>query len=211
MKHRTFLPAILCVLGGAVVAASAFAAGRIAAAPTAVASIDIQKVLEKITARADTEVEISRLAAAFEKDITDRSKDLEARLKATEAMTDPAQVQSTRDALALENLQLREWTQLKGQELDRERALRFEALYREIRSEAQKLAQVEGYDYVLVNDGSADMRRDPRSKESYFEQVQQQIARRRVLVASAKDDITDKLVLRMNNNRAAATQAAPKP
>jgi hypothetical protein len=32
-----------------------------------------------------------------------------------------------------------------------------------------------------------------------------------VLVASAKDDITDKLVLRMNNNRAAATQATPKP
>jgi Skp family chaperone for outer membrane proteins len=211
MKQRTFLPAVLCVLGGAVVAASAFAAGRIAAAPTAVASIDIQKVLEKISARADTEVEISRLASAFEKDITDRSKDLEARLKATEAMTDPAQIQSTRDALALENLQLREWTQLKGQELDRERALRFEALYREIRSEAQKLAQVEGYDYVLVNDGAADMKRDPRSKESYFEQVQQQIARRRVLVASAKDDITDKLVLRMNNNRAAATQATPKP
>lgn len=107
MKQRTFLPAVLCVLGGAVVAASAFAAGRIAAAPTAVASIDIQKVLEKISARADTEVEISRLASAFEKDITDRSKDLEARLKATEAMTDPAQIQSTRDALALENLQLR--------------------------------------------------------------------------------------------------------
>lgn len=211
MKNRSFLPAVLCVLGGAVVAASAFAAGRIAAAPTAVASIDIQKVLEKISARADTEVEISRLAAAMEKDVTDRGKDLEARLKATEAMTDPAQVQATRDALALENLQLREWTQLKGQELDRERALRFEALYREIRSEAQKLAQVEGYDYVLVADGGADMKRDPRSKESYFEQVQQQIARRRVLVASAKDDITDKLVLRMNNNRAAATQATPKP
>ena len=211
MKQRTFLPAVLCVLGGAVVAASAFAAGRIAAAPTAVASIDIQKVLEKISARADTEVEISRLAAAMEKDVTDRGKDLEARLKATEAMTDPAQVQATRDALALENLQLREWTQLKGQELDRERALRFEALYREIRSEAQKLAQVEGYDYVLVADGGADMKRDPRSKESYFEQVQQQIARRRVLVASTKDDLTDKLVLRMNNNRAAATQSAPKP
>lgn len=64
---------------------------------------------------------------------------------------------------------------------------------------------------MLVNDGAADMKRDPRSKESYFEQVQQQIARRRVLVASAKDDITDKLVLRMNNNRAAATQATPKP
>jgi len=211
MKNRSFLPAVLCVLGGAVVAASAFAAGRIAAAPTAVASIDIQKVLEKISARADTEVEISRLAAAMEKDVTDRGKDLEARLKATEAMTDPAQVQATRDALALENLQLREWTQLKGQELDRERALRFEALYREIRSEAQKLAQVEGYDYVLVADGGADMKRDPRSKESYFEQVQQQIARRRVLVASTKDDLTDKLVLRMNNNRAAATQSAPKP
>lgn len=211
MKHRMFLPAVLCVLGGTVVAAGAFTAGRLAAAPSAVASIDIQKVLEKISARADTEVEISRLAAGFEKDISDRSKDLEARLKATESMTDPAQIQSARDALALENLQLREWTQLKGQELDRERALRFEALYREIRSEAQKLAQVEGYDYVLVNDGAADMKRDPRSKESYFEQVQQQIARRRVLVTSAKDDITDKLVLRMNNNRAAATQAAPKP
>lgn len=211
MKIRSFLPALLCIVGGAAVAASAFAAGRLAAAPSAVATIDIQKVLEKISARADTEVEIARMASAMEKEVTDKGKDLEARLKATESMTDPAQLQSSRDALALENLQLREWTQLKGMELDRERALRFEALYREIRSEAQKLAQVEGYDYVLVNDGAADMKRDLRSKESYFEQVQQQIARRRVLVASAKDDLTERLILRMNNNRAAATQAPTTP
>ncbi len=211
MKNRTVLPAVLCVLGGAVVAASAFAAGRLAAAPSAVASIDIQKVLEKISARADTEVEIARMGTSLERELGDRTKDLEARLKATEAMTDPAQVQSTRDTLALENLQLREWAGLKAQELDRERALRFEALYREIRSEASKLAQVEGYDYVLVNDGIADMKRDPRLKESYFDQVQAQIARRRVLVASAKDDITEKLILRMNNNRATAAPAATTP
>ncbi|MSR29049.1 MAG: OmpH family outer membrane protein [Phycisphaerales bacterium] len=198
------IPSLIAISCAAVLvfAGAAFTAGRLSAQPSAVANVDIRRLLDKIGQRAEMEIELTQMANRFEQELKSRRESLESRAKESDAITDQTERQTLRDGLALEQLQLTGWATMKQQEADREQALRWENLYRSIVAEAQKLADTEGYQYVVVFDGNAEFQRDRRSQISLGQQVVEQIARRRVLVASKSDDITEKLILRMNNVRA---------
>jgi Skp family chaperone for outer membrane proteins len=200
------IAAALAVAGGA-----AFTAGRLSAQPSAVANVDIRRLLDKIGQRAEMEIELTQMANRFEQEFKTRREALEARAKESDAIANLEDRQTTRDALALEQLQLKEWATMKQQEADREQALRWENLYRSIVTEADKLAASEGYQYVIVFDGNAEFQRDRRSQATLGQQVVEQISRRRILVASKADDITEKLILRMNNVRATPTATGTPP
>ncbi len=202
-RYRSFL--LVSCAAATLTVAAAFTAGRLSAQPSAVANVDIRRLLDKIGQRAEMEIELTQLANRFEQEFKSKKDQLEARAKESDAITDQAERQKLRDGLALEQLQLKEWATMKQQEADREQALRWENLYRSIVSESQKLADNEGYQYVVVFDGNAEFQRDRRAQISLGQQVVEQISRRRILVASKTDDITEKLILRMNNARATPT------
>jgi hypothetical protein len=89
-------------------------------------------------------------------------------------------------------------------------------MYRNVRAESQKLADADGWDVVLVNDGVSEIQLQRDSKTPMEQQAQEQIVRRRILFAARSTDITDQLVVRMNNARAASgaspsAGAAPAP
>lgn len=157
--------------------------------------------------RGEMEIELTQMSNRFELELKTRKEQIEVRARESDAITDPQERGSLRDGLALEQLQLKEWATTKQMETDREQALRWEGLYRTIVSEADKLAQSEGYQYVLVYDGTADFQRDRRNQISLAQQVVEQISRRRVLYAAKTDDLTEKLILRMNNVRLTPTAA----
>ncbi len=208
IRHLSISVAILiaatCVIGSA-----AYTAGRLSAQPSAVANIDILRVLDKIQARGEMGIELTAMAYRFEQELKSRKEQLEGRARESDAITNPAERQTLRDGLALEQLQLKEWASMKQQEADREQALRVEGLYRSIAAEAEKLATSEGYQYVLVYDGTAKFQRDRESQTPLAQQIVEQISRRRVLFAAKADDLSEKLILRMNNAR--ATPNAPIP
>jgi hypothetical protein len=124
-----------------------------------------------------------------------------------------------RDKVAFEQLQFEQWEAIKKIEVDRERALMWQSMYRNVRAECQKLAEAEGYDAILVNDGVGEIQLQRESKSPLEQQAQEQIVRRRVLYAGKSTDVTDQLVVRMNNARAAnagkpagdGTAPAPAP
>lgn len=200
--------ALACSLA-VVAGSSAYTAARLAATPSAVANVDIQRIIDKIQLRGEMEIALTQMANAFEQELKSRKEQLDTRKRESDALTDPIEQQKVRDQLALEQLQLKEWATVKQQDVDREQALRWEGLYRQIIAEADKLAQSEGYQYVLVYDGAIDFQRDRRSNAPLAQQVFDQIARRRVLYAAKADDLTEKLILRMNNARATPGAAAP--
>ena len=202
--------ALLALAGGLLVvaASSAYTAARFAASPSAVGNVDIRRILDKIQQRGEMEIELTQMGNKFEQELKSRKEQLETRARESDAITDPAERQKLRDELALEQLQLTRWETFKQQEVDRERAFRWESLYRLIVAEGDKLAQSEGYQYVLVYDGTAEFQRDRRSQAPLAQQVFDQIARRRVLYASKADDLTEKLILRMNNARATPGSAS---
>ena len=206
MKKTSFIVAVLiastCVAGSA-----AFTIGRLSAQPSAVGNVDIRRILDKIQLRGEMEIELTQMSNRFEQELKTRKEQIESRAKESDAVTDPAERQSLRDGLAFEQLQLKEWATIKQMELDGEQARRWENLYRSIVGEADKLAQSEGYQYVLVYDGTSEFQRDRRSQMPLSQQVVEQISRRRVLYAAKADDLTEKLIQRMNNSRATPTAA----
>ncbi len=211
IRNISFSVAII-IAATCVVGSAAYTVGRLAAQPSAVANVDIRRILDKIQERGEMEIELTQMANRFEQELKSRKEQLEARARESDAITDPTERQTLRDGLALEQLQLKEWANMKQQEADREQALRWEGLYRSIATEADKLAQSEGYQYVLVYDGTAEFQRERRSQMPLAQQVVEQISRRRVLYAAKTDDLTEKLILRMNNSRAtpnAPAAAAP--
>ena len=206
IRKTSFIVAVLiatsCVAGSA-----AYTVGRLSAQPSAVANVDIRRILDKIQQRGEMEIELTQMANRFELELKTRKEQIEVRARESDAVTDPQERGSLRDGLALEQLQLKEWATTKQMETDREQALRWEGLYRTIVSEADKLAQSEGYQYVLVYDGTSDFQRDRRNQVPLAQQVVEQISRRRVLYAAKADDLTEKLILRMNNARSTPTAA----
>ena len=191
---------------GALVAVASQQAGanaRMAPAPTRVATIDLVKVIERLNERSDWEVQITNIGKKVQEEFAARRKGLEEMARQLETATD-AERSALRDKLAFEQLQFEQWERIKKVEIDRERALMWQSMYRNVRAESQKLADADGWDVVMVNDGVSEIQLQRDSKTPLEQQAQEQIVRRRILFAGKATDVTDQLVVRMNNARAAA-------
>ena len=206
MNSRPTLAALAAAAGGAALAAfagQATATARNAPAPTRVAVVDLVKVIERLDERSDWEVQISALGKKVQEEFASRRKAIEAMADELEKASE-ADRAALRDKVAFEQLRFEQWEQIKKIEIDRERALMWQSMYRNVRSESQKLADAEGWDVVLVNDGVSEIQLQRDSKTPMEQQAQEQIVRRRILFAAKATDITDQLVVRMNNARAAS-------
>lgn len=193
----------------ALAGSGAAAAPRVAPPPVAIATVDIIRLVDKLNEKSDWDVQLTALTKKIQTELDTRKKSIDDQLKAIEAAPD-AQKAGLRDRVELEDLQLREWANYKRAEIDRERALMWQSMYRNIRIESAKLAEAEGYDLILVNDGVTDLQIQRDSNVPMEQQAQEQIMRRRMLFANKGIDVTDKLILRMNNARSApAAGTAP--
>ena len=153
-------------------------------------------------------MQIGAMRNQFMEEANARKKKLEAGLKEVEAMPDTPERQTKLEPLIVEQLELEQWANSRMSDVDRERSLMWRSIYRNLRSEAGKLAEAEGYDYIIIDDGSDDLPTNREVKMPLEQQVLEQLQRRRVLFASPAHDLTDKLIVRMNNARAAGTPAA---
>ena len=75
----------------------------------------------------------------------------------------------------------------------------YESLYRSISEAIKLMAESEGYDIVIVDDSAAGFSLNPNSRASRESQILQQIAARRVMYTNPITDITQDLIVRMNN------------
>ena len=204
---------------GALVAVASQTAGagaRMAPAPARVATVDLVKVIERLNERSDWEVQITNIGKKVQEEFSSRRKGLEEMARQLDSAPE-SERQALRDKLAFEQLQFEQWERIKKVEIDRERALMWQSMYRNVRAESQKLADAEGWDVIMVNDGVNEIQLQRDSKTPLEQQAQEQIVRRRILFAGKSTDVTDQLVVRMNNARAAAgakpadSGAAPAP
>ena len=67
-----------------------------------------------------------------------------------------------------------------------------------------ELADIEGIDLVLINDGDSEFSVAGGLQISRQEQLREQISLRRILYRSQSIDISDDLIIRMNNEYAAS-------
>jgi Skp family chaperone for outer membrane proteins len=177
---------------------------RAPAQATKVGSINLAKVLDKLQEKSDWEVQLTALQNQMRDEADSRKKKLEAEVKQAGAATDGAEQQRIAEQVVLEQLQLEQWATSKGTELDLENSLMWQSIYRNLREESAKLAESEGYDYIIVNDGTNNISTSREIKVPLAQQVLEQIGRRQIIFASPTTDVSDKLIVRMNNTHAAA-------
>ena len=174
------------------------------AQPTKIGSINLAKVLDKLQEKSDWEVQLTALQNQMRDEADSRKKKLEAEVKQAASATAGAEQQRIAEQVVLEQLQLEQWATLKGGELDLENSLMWQSIYRNLREESAKLAESEGYDYIIVNDGINNIVTSREVKAPLAQQVLEQIGRRQIIFASPSTDVSDKLIVKMNNTHATA-------
>ena len=72
-------------------------------------------------------------------------------------------------------------------------------MYDAIRDQVVTLAKADGWDIVLVNDSLGELKLSDNVNASREQQVLTQILNRRMLYAGSSTDITEQLIVRINN------------
>jgi len=205
---------------GSAVAIAAFFAGNaearripaMFAPPSAIGIVDMATVFDKLEESAEWDVKIKALEARAGEEMGRRKADLDALAKELEAMSDGAEKDAKLDSLRLKRLQAEQWAGFKELEVDRETSLKWQAVYRSVREGAKKLAEAEKYDLVVVDDSRVEIRTQrAQNAPSLTQQAQSQISQLRVLYAGRTVDVTDKLIVQINNARSLKPAATAKP
>ncbi|MHC4908453.1 MAG: OmpH family outer membrane protein [Planctomycetota bacterium] len=174
--------------------------GGLMAAPTAVATVDLNRALNGLQKHAAMEANLRQVVLK----LTDEHKALEDGLKNLQQVAassnDPVQKRTLEEELARKLLEYDVRLKYDADVLDVERALLFKDLYNSICKSIAQMAVSEGYDVVLVDDSGSELNWNPNAQVTREMQVQQQIAARRMLYRGSVIDVTDALVQRMNND-----------
>ncbi|MFM7134754.1 MAG: GvpL/GvpF family gas vesicle protein [Planctomycetota bacterium] len=183
------------------------------AAPSSIGTVDLATVFDRLADSAEWDVRIRALESSFTEELRAKNAELEKLRAEIEAMPEGADRAARADAGRLRKLQFEEWAALKQTEIDREKSLKWQAVYRAVREGAKRLAETEKIDLVVVDDSRTEIRSKRSAEVSLEAQVQGQISQLRILHAAKTVDVTEKLIVLINNSRnaGAAAGAATTP
>lgn len=185
------------------------AGGARLARPTAVATVDLAKVLEGLDQRVALLDEIQAKQVTYQAEGRKLADELQAGVARVEALMEQrngdeldaagiAELDTLAEDLSFQELTFNSWETRTRRVLDRERSIAMQELFRAIRAEAEQLAAAAGYDIVIVDDSGTETVVNPRAG-SLQDQIAAQMRQRRVLYAVPGVDITADLINRMNN------------
>ncbi len=164
--------------------------------------VDLATVFDRVDESADWDLRIRALEARSQDEMRVRRGELETMAKEIEAMAAGPAKDAKIDEFRLRNLQLEQWAGLRQLEVDRERSLKWQAVYKSVREAAKRLGETEGYDLVLVDDSAIEIRTQRgQNAPSLESQAQSQIAQLRVLYSARTVDVTEKIIVQINNTR----------
>ena len=209
MKITINLPVFVIVVLLAVVAGYEVFAGRAAApTPAVVAVVRIEPLFDGLKQRAEAAAGVDQLLGEIETEVRARREAIETLKEEHSNTVDATDREALADKIAIETLKNDFWLQTAKREHELDKAVRLQDLYKKIFDAIQTLALTEGYDLVIVDDSGDVLPFDRSSRVVPQVQVLQQLARRKVLFVNPTLDITEDLIMRMNNEFNAA-QAGP--
>jgi Skp family chaperone for outer membrane proteins len=201
LSKRDLLIAAVCLVMAATGLLAYQAGARVAmATPSVVAVVDLTKVIASLNQFGDGKARIEQQQEKLRGDYEKKVAELKAMEAGLKDLTGDAQDQAV-DAMRLKQIEMQSWMSLSDRDVETERALLWQAVYREVKATIAQIAEAEGYDLVLVNDSGGEVTYERQSQVPYSQQVMARIAERRTLYAGKTVDITEKLILRMNNAR----------
>ncbi len=214
--RRAFLAAFLAILVTLAIATTSGAFRPAAAsmnAPANVGVVNLSTIVDRMKERQEWDVRLKALESAITEEGRARRTKLEAFAKEIEPMSEGTERESRIDQFRMQEIKDAEWLNGKKLEIDRERSLKWQSLYRSIREGTRKLSEREGLDLVIVDDSKTELRVQRNEKVPMEAQALEQIASLRVLFGSKAIDVTEKLLVQLDNDRSlgAATGASGLP
>jgi Skp family chaperone for outer membrane proteins len=161
--------------------------------PAVVASVDIERLFEKLEESKYNEAEVRKVAGQLEAERNTMSRELEdmkAELETYKANS--PSYQTVYKKMEEKMAQMGAQGQYGKIKVEAESAQRMADMYQRIKDAAKGYAKSNNIDYVLVNDSI------PPIEVAGMQGTKQQMALRRFLYATDEFDITDALVVRMN-------------
>jgi Skp family chaperone for outer membrane proteins len=178
--------------------------------PTAVATVNLSVVMEKLEQKSSMQANLVTMAAklkaedqATKDELTKMQNDLKG------MTTETAEREALQEKLAMATLKYQAWAKFSSEKIDIEESLVLQDLYRSIKEAVAQLATTSRLDIVLVDDSKGELRTDPDARMPRKAQILQQVAERRMLYTNPQIDITDDLIERMNNAFRAAGAVKP--
>lgn len=164
------------------------------AEPSRIATIDLEKTFNSLQRYADAQASVKSIADEAERQV----KEVETNVRELESELDSYKAGSEAQLAAIAKLQtavgeLRAMQKFAADKVERERAKALRETYLAIKDAARRLSEREGFDYLVLDDSLPEM--DPSSAAK----TMQQISARKFLFASAKSDVTDRLIGFMND------------
>ncbi len=187
-------------LGMALGPGSADASAVRSAGATAVAAVDLAKLLDGLDERAALEADLN-------KQIEKRQAELDQIAGEVKKMNDdiavlkeddPSRIEKIRD-LRIKEVQAKAMRQFIQEQLSVEKGRMLADLYKKIQTAVCDIAARDGWDLILIDDSSLDL-----PEMATEQQMLQLILSRRVLCAGGSVDVTDEVKTLMNNRFNAA-------
>ncbi len=210
MKITVSLPmATIVLLLGVLVGYEVFAGRAMApASPPVVAVVRIDPLFDGLKQKADAAAAVEQLQGEIEAEAKIRREAASALTEQHGNAVNATQREALSDKIALETLKNASWLEAAKQELEVDKAVRLQDLYKKVYDAINSLALTEGYDLVIVDDSGAELPFERKLRVLPQVQVIQKLAMRKVLYVNPTLDVTDDLIMRMNNEFNAA-QAGP--
>jgi len=211
-KRSIFAATVVTLFAATLALAYQSGASRVGQ-PTAVATVNLAAVMEKLEQRSSAQANLRTMAEKLKEEDQAKKADLTKMQDELKAMTEETpERDALQERLAMGTLKYQAWQNFTGVKIDIEKSLVLQDLYRSIKEAVAQLAQTSRLDIVLVDDSKGELRTDAEARVSREAQILQQVADRRMLFTSPQIDITDDLIERMNNafrNAGANKPAAP--
>ena len=179
------------------------------APPTSIGVVNMAAVFDRLNEAAEWDVKIKNLEAKIGEELRARRAELEAGAKQVEAMPDGPEKELKLDGLRLKKLQAEQWGVMKELELDREKGLKWQSVYRAVREGAARLSEAEKFYLIMVDDSKIEITTQRGKDQPPLEtQAKSQISALRILHSAKTIDVTEKLIVQINNSRGSASASA---
>lgn len=167
--------------------------------PTVVVTVNRKVVLDGLNERAEAEAQLIAKTEDLDTERERRKEELNSLGTQIQAMEKGPDRDKLIAGFERKNLDYQGFRRYAETKLDIEKSLLYESLYISISEAITLMAESEGYDLVIVDDSKAPFTVNSNARTSREVQILQQIADRRIMYANPMIDITQDLIVRMNN------------
>ncbi|QQE12608.1 OmpH family outer membrane protein [Planctomycetota bacterium] len=194
MKRKLIiLGTAFCLLFVAFVGAGA--AGRMLAQPTAVATVDIAKVMKGLKERIALEADIKIAQQEFVAKFDEKKKELQGMQDQLNMVEGTSAYDEIRRSAEMKAYNMQAWQQYEQARLQRETLVGSEYIYRKIAAAVDRIATAYGYEIVIAKESL-----DSLGNYKNQQELQAQMMTRKVLYSADTVDLTTQVITTMNND-----------